>query len=118
MSVILRNGIQLERMEITATGGTATIVLRGIEPQATKTANVSFQKQWTDGTIMVVTALASDLLDIDEQNGVQIIASDINFSGSVEFTGPTRLPTFADTTARDAVYVSPVNGDKCVVVGT
>lgn len=63
VSFILKNGTQIERFEITATGWVATIVLRGLSQSATATANVLLQKQWTDGTIAYVAALAYDILD-------------------------------------------------------
>ena len=50
-------------MEITATGGTATIVNRGITQSGTRTTDVNLQKQWNDGTIAYVSALAFDLVD-------------------------------------------------------
>jgi hypothetical protein len=63
------------------------------------------------------------MLDIDMSGGSAIIATPISFTGSdsftdATFTGKLKAPTFANTTARDAVYTSPVNGYKCILVGT
>ena len=61
--MVLKNGTQIERFEITATGGTGTIVKRGLTQAQTSTADVTLQKQWQDGTLAYVTALAFDLVD-------------------------------------------------------
>ena len=41
----------------------ATIVKRGLTQSGTETESVGLQKQWTDGTIAYVTALAFDIFD-------------------------------------------------------
>jgi len=63
VSMVLKSGTQIERFEITATGGTATIVKRWITQAWTDSVSVWLQKQWTDGTIAYVTALAFDIFD-------------------------------------------------------
>ena len=118
VSVVFKNGRQIERLEITATGGVGTIVKRGLDQSAAKTEVSSLKKEWIDGTVVYVTALASDLLDVDKTSGVSTVTSDTDFSGSVRFLDTMKLPTFADTAARDAVYAAPVNGDKCFIPGT
>ena len=89
VSLVLKNGTQIERFEVTATSGIATIVKRGLTQAPTSTASVGLQKQWTEGTIAYVSALAFDLLD-------------------KQFTKPDRIqiPLIADTTARDALYTT------------
>jgi hypothetical protein len=94
VSFVLVSETQIERFKITATGGTATIVKRGLTQSSTETEDVSLQKQWGEGSIGYVTILAFDQLD--KQN-----------------TKPARLtiPTVADVTARDALYPSPTGGE-------
>lgn len=118
VSLVFKNATQIERMEVTATGGTATIVKRGLDQSSSKVQVTALKKQWLEGTVAYVAALASDILDVDSVDGVSVISSDTEFTGSVEFSGPTKLPTFADTAARDAVYTAPVSGDKCFIIGT
>jgi hypothetical protein len=95
VSFVLKNGTQIERMEITATGGTATIVKRGLTQAQTSAASVGNQKQWTDGSIGYVTALAYDL--VNERNAKPLKLT---------------IPTVADNTARSALYPSPTGGEK------
>lgn len=117
LSFVVKTQTQIERMTITATGGTATIIQRWLDKSDAKVADVLLQRQWNDWTIGYVTAFASDLLDIDKTWDTIEINSDVDFTWAVWFNGGTlKLPTFADTTARDVVYTSPVNWDKCFLV--
>jgi hypothetical protein len=61
-----------------------------------------------------ITALDFDLIDKDGE--LQTITAPMDFNGDVEMKGEFRIPTFADTSARNVVYNSPVNGDKCFVI--
>lgn len=80
VSLVLKNGSQIERFEITATGGVATIVSRGLtQSGSAATADVSLQKQWTDGTIAYITSLAFDM--IDKQGDTM--------TGALKFSGTT-----------------------------
>lgn len=76
VSIVLKTQTQIERLTITATGWTATIVLRWLTQADTKIASVWLQKQWNDWTIGYVTAFASDLLDIDKVWDRQTISND------------------------------------------
>lgn len=76
VSIVLKTQTQIERLTITATGWTATIVLRWLTQADTKIASVWLQKQWNDWTIGYVTAFASDLLDIDKVWNRQTISND------------------------------------------
>lgn len=117
VSVVLKNATQIERMEITATGGVATIVKRGLDQSSSKVQVTALKKSWSDGTVMYVAALASDMMDVDKTSGTATVSSDTDFSGYFRATGRERIPVFADSTARDAVYTSPNTGDVCVVTG-
>lgn len=116
LSIVLKTSTQIERMTITCVWWVATIVKRGLTQADTKVEDAWLKKQWTDWTIGYVTALASDLLDIDKEWDVSVLSNDIDFTWEVEFKWPTRWPTFADTTARDLVYTSPVNSDECFII--
>lgn len=76
VSIVLKTQTQIERLTITATGWTATIVLRWLTQADTKVADVWLQKQWNDWTIGYITAFASDLLDIDKVWDRQTISND------------------------------------------
>lgn len=117
VSFVLKSATQIERMEITATGGVATIVKRGLDQSSSKVQVTALKKSWSEGTVCYVAALASDLLDVDKSSGTSTVTSDTDFSGRVRFAGTMRLPVFADATARDAAYTAPVNGDKCLISG-
>ncbi len=94
-------------MEITATGGVGTIVKRGLDQSSSKVQVTALKKEWIEGTVIYVTALASDMMDVDKTSGTATVSSDTDFSGYLRSTGRERLPVFADSTARDAVYTSP-----------
>jgi predicted regulator of Ras-like GTPase activity (Roadblock/LC7/MglB family) len=49
--------------------------------------------------------------------GAQTFAGGVTAEGMVTLTGGLRVPVFADTTARDAFYTAPENGDKAYVTG-
>lgn len=117
VSFVLKSATQIERMEITATGGVATIVKRGLDQSSSKVQVTALKKSWSEGTVCYVAALASDLLDVDKSSGTSTVTSDTDFSGRVRFAGTMRLPVFADAAARDAAYTAPVNGDKCLISG-
>lgn len=118
VSLVLKNATQIERFEVTATGGVATIVRRGLTQGSTKTEDLLLRKQWNEGTLAYVTALASDLLDVDKSSGTATIASDIEFTGNVNTSKSFRVPSFADETARDAAIPSPTPGMLVEIVGT
>lgn len=63
VSIVLKNWVQIERFEITATLWTATIVKRWITQGNPLATDVWLQKQWADWTIAYVTALAYDIID-------------------------------------------------------
>ena len=116
VSIVLQSNTQIERMTITATGGVATIVQRWLDQSATKTPVVWLQKQWNDGTIMYIAALAPDMLDIDMSSGSASISTPTVYTNSLSATKNQQIPTFANTGARDAAITSPANGYVCFVV--
>ena len=118
VSLVLKNATQIERMTVTATAGTATIVKRGLTQANAKTENVALRKQWNEGTVIVLTALASDLLDVDSSGGVSTIASDVDFTGHVTASKTIRVPSFADESARDAAIPTPTPGMLVEIPGT
>lgn len=118
VSIVLKTTTQIERLTITSVWWTATIVERWLTQVDTKVEDSWIQKQWTDWTIWYITALASDLLDIDASWETVNINSDITFTWWVDFQDTMNLPVFADTTARDVVYTSPVDWDKCFITWT
>lgn len=101
VSMVLKNGTQIERMEITATGGVATIVKRGLTQSGTETASAGLQKQWTDGTIAYVTALAFDLFDKQGDT----------MTGPLVFSGVTNTGlTVNSLTTAERLALSATNG--------
>jgi len=119
-SIVLKNlaGTQIERLEITATNGMATIVKRWLNQENTATEDVNLQKQWNDGDIWYITQLAFDLLDITWDNtlsGNNTFAWDNTFTWDNTFediiiNNSIRIPVFANEIARDAGIPSPLNG--------
>jgi hypothetical protein len=97
VSFVIKNSTQIERFQITATGGTATIVKRGITQSETEATDSDLQKQWADGSFGYVTILAFNALDAQD-------------------TKPDRLtiPTVADATARTALYPTPTGGEMVI----
>ena len=118
VSIVLQSNTQIERMTITATGGVATIVQRWLDQSATKTPEVWLQKQWNDGTIMYIAALAPDMLDIDMSSGSAEISTPTVYTNSLSATQDFQWPVFADTTARDAAITAPENWFECFITGT
>jgi len=56
-----------------------------------------------------------DLIDKDGES--QVISAPMVFNSSADFDGKLNVPEFANTTARDLVYTSPVDGDICFITG-
>ena len=65
-SVTLKNATQIERFEGTFAAGNFTISKRWLTQAATATEDSDLRKQWSDGTIGVITILASDVFDAQE----------------------------------------------------
>jgi len=65
VSIIIKNKTQLERMVISATWWIATIIKRWLDQTELKTEVAWLRKTWSEGAIFAVTALASDLYDVD-----------------------------------------------------
>lgn len=122
VSTVLKTSTQIERFTITATWWIATIVQRWLTQWDTKVVDNDLRRQWTDGTVWYITALASDMLDIDKSGWQAVIYSDIDFQWEYEFNWPVefknklKIPTFLSESARNTVYTSPVNWDSCFVV--
>lgn len=121
VSIVFKNQRQTERMTVTISESVCTIVKRGIE-QTGWVASAGLQKEWTEWVTGYITALDFDLLDKDWDTNT--VSSNITYSGdnistwSFDMQWEFKLPVFADTTARDLVYTSPVEWDKCIITGT
>lgn len=128
-SIVLKNKLQLERFSVdVAIDGTCTIVLRWLNNSDSKTEDALLKKEWNNWAKGYVTVLASDLLDVDDESWKKVLKWDFQFDNNVEVkeelkssdsflaTGKSNpQPNFVNTTARDLVYTTPVNGDKCTV---
>lgn len=71
--IVLKNGTQIERFIITATGWVATIVKRWVQ-QDGLTANSLLQKPWNDGTIGYIAPNPSDFIStgkLDANGGLR-----------------------------------------------
>lgn len=121
VSIVFKNQRQTERMTVTISESVCTIVKRGIE-QTGGVASAGLQKEWTEWVTGYITALDFDLLDKDWDTNT--VSSNITYSGdntstwSFDMQWEFKLPVFADSTARDLVYTSPVEWDKCIITGT
>ena len=79
----------------------ATIVLRGLNQSATATADVLLQKQWTEGTIGYVTALAFDVFDKQGDT----------MTGALKFSGTTNQGLVTNSlTTTQRLALTPTNG--------
>ena len=116
LSIVLKTNTQIERLTITCVWWVATIVKRWLTQWDTKVEQVWLQKQWTDWTIWYVTALASDMLDIDWNN---VFSWDNTFTWNIDFEWNVflekwfRVPEFANETARDTAITSPSDWMLC-----
>lgn len=132
--VFIKNGTQKEWISFSWVSGTT---LTGLVRQLSKTANPSVSTgnwytftAWTQIKIVAMHDDISSLSDILanphtytwEQTFTDINVTWVANLGSVSDLNVLWLsnpqPNFADTTARDLVYTSPVDWDKCTVAGT
>lgn len=68
-SIVLKNSVQIERMEITATGGVATIVKRGLTQEWDSVIeDIALRKDWGDWDLCYITSLAFDQIQLDWTN--------------------------------------------------
>ncbi len=92
-----------EMMTADVTGDTIILSQRGLDPSDTKTTDTDLQHEWRPGTRIYITALASDLVDLQSDN---LFEGDNTFEGDNVFTGNDemdhlivhetfRLPSFA-----------------------
>lgn len=128
VSIVFSNKRQIERMTVTIASWVATIVKRWLSQKWGAESSL-LNKQWLEGVIGYITALDFDILEKDSTDA-QTITSDLTLEGDNTYNGTAtftdavdmqdefKLPVFADTTERDAVYTSPVTGDKCIISGT
>ena len=135
-SVVLKNasGNVLERMVCNFSGGVMTITQRGLDQSETKTTNLALQYERRVGTLGYITVLASDLMDRDNYYGNTPVYGDRVYYWDMKFywdnqhywdetfknlevTQKFRIPNFATTGDRDAIYTSPQNGNLCEVAG-
>ena len=114
VSIVLKTSRQIERMKVTILNNVCTIVARGLS-QNGWVEITWLKKQWLEGASGYITALDFDIIDKDGE--LQVVTAPIDFNGDIEMKGEFRIPTFANTTARDVVYNSPVDWDKCFVTG-
>lgn len=94
---------------------------RGLTQSATVTEDSTLKKQWIDGTIVYVAALASDMLDVNTSSGWSTISSDVSFAGQTSFGnvsiyGSLKGPYYANAVARDAAIPSPTNSQVAYLV--
>ena len=114
VSIVLTTSRQRERMTVTILNNVCTIVKRWLS-QVWGTEVSGLKKQWIEGASWYITAFDTDILDKDGET--QNVSSAINFNGAINFANKMNIPVFASTGARDAVYTSPVDGDKCFING-
>lgn len=101
-SVVFKNASQIERMEITATGGIATIVKRGLtQSDDVATEDVSLRKDWWDGDLGYITRLAFDQVKLDGNN---------TFTGDNTFDGINITDTNGVNFGDNAYIKSENNG--------
>lgn len=105
ISIIFRNLKEIERFVVTINNGVCTIVKRGITQEGGDTL-AELKREWIGGVMGYITALDFDMIDKD--GAEQTISAPLNFDSRITFTN-VKLPVFADTTARDAEYTSPVD---------
>lgn len=89
---------------------------RGLSP-STSSYTAGTGSAWDANTRIYVCDYAEMWQDMVDTNNTQTITGDKSFSGLLASTSRFRLNVFADATARDAVFTSPTNGDKCYVTG-
>lgn len=58
---VMKNATQIERFLITATGGVATIIKRGLKQDGI-TEDTNLKKTWNDGTIGYITSKPDDFI--------------------------------------------------------
>lgn len=114
VSIVLSNTRQIERMTVTILNSVCTIVKRGIS-QNGGVEIAGLKKAWLEWTGGYITMLDFDLIDKDGES--QVISAPMVFNSSADFDGKLNVPEFANTTARDLVYTSPVDGDICFITG-
>lgn len=131
-SIVLTNEAKtsFELVVWTIATWTLTLSKRWVTQAQTLTEDANLKKEWRPWTIGYVTLFSSDTLDIDVAWWLATIKNDITFTWDNTFSWTNdfdawvtindtfKIPTFADTTARDAVYTAPVSWDKCIITGT
>ena len=104
------DGTSIERMTVTTTGGTLTIVERGLDQSASPSEVSALMKEWKSGTLVKVVHAAADIVDVNADN---TFTGDNDFTGDCTFTKTLKEPVYATTAARDAVTSS--DWDVCYV---
>ena len=94
------DGTSIERMTVTTTGGTLTIVERGLDQSASPSEVSALMKEWKSGTLVKVVHAAADIVDVNADN---TFTGDNDFTGDCTFTKTLKEPVYATTGARDAV---------------
>ncbi len=98
VSIIFKNDTQIERFTITATWWVATIVKRWLTQANSEVEETWLRKQWSDGDIWYITALAFDLIDKSWNN---TFTWNNTFSESIITEKWVAWTIYADETARD-----------------
>lgn len=133
-SCVLTNadGSIFELVVATSTGdGTVTYSKRGLDDSDTKVEVSGNKKDWGVGTLMYITALASDIPNVANNNiftGWNQFTGSVTFSGTITSSGPATyaylnvttdfgIPVFASTAARDVAIPTPSGDEICKVAG-
>lgn len=96
----------VERVRASATGGTLTLLKRGMENDS-ETEYVALEKERREGSYGAMTVFAPQIVDKTADN---ILTWDNEFTGDVTMSGSFRDPVYDDDTERDTAITSPVNG--------
>ena len=83
VSLVLKNRTQIERFIVTISSWVVTIVKRGLTQSSTETESEGLRKQWSDGDLWYITALAFDYFNKDGDN---TISWNNTFSGNNTFS--------------------------------
>lgn len=115
----------VERMKGSATGGTLTLTMRGLDQSDTDTQDVGLKKERREWSKAFVTYVASQHVDPRDDNtfsGTQTfnnvvvsqdvtIWDDLTVAWDTTLNGKYKWPVVDDITARNALYPTPVDGN-------
>jgi len=121
----------IERMKGSATGGTLTLTMRGLDQSDTDTEVVGLKKEWREWSKAFVTYVASQHVDPRDDNtfsGTQTFNDVVIWDDLTVWWDTTTLnlsvswkskpvPKVANIAARNALYTSPVDSNMVDVEG-